>query len=133
TSRENDDIDEGWICDRGRFDYTDVNDPARLRVPTVGGAKTTWAVALNTVADGIKAKGSKLGISLPQDLTNEEAFLFRKLLDGPLKGAKVKMHGRTALPAPEGGNTMPIKEIDDARVIVVVASDIESDVPIVDL
>src|SRR4029077_20940753 len=132
TSRENDDIDEGWICDRGRFDYTDVKDPARLRVPTVRGAKTTWAVALNTVADGIKGKGSKLGISLPQDLTNEEAFLFRRLLDGPLRGAKVKMHGRTALPAPTGEQLM-IKDIDDARVIVIVASDIETDVPIVDL
>jgi NADH-quinone oxidoreductase subunit G len=132
TSRENDDIDEGWICDRGRFDYTDVNDPARHRVPHVSGAKATWAVALNAVADGIKGKGPKLGISLPQDLTNEEGFLFRRLLDGPLRGAKVKMHGRTALPAPSGDQLM-IKDIDDARVIVIVASDIENDVPIVNL
>ena len=132
TSRENDEIDEGWICDRGRFDYTDVNDSARLRVPTVSGLKATWADALSTLADGIKGKGSKLGISLPQDLTNEEGFLFRRLLDGPLRGAKVKMHGRTALPAPSGEQLM-IKEIDDARVIVIVASDTENDVPIVNL
>jgi NADH dehydrogenase/NADH:ubiquinone oxidoreductase subunit G len=132
TSHENDEIDEGWICDRGRFDYTDVNDPKRLRTPSIAGARSTWADACNAVAAGIKGKGAKLGISLPQDITNEEAFLFRKLLDGPLKGAKVKMHGRTALPAP-GDSTMRIKETDDARVIVVVASDIEKDVPIVDL
>ena len=132
TSRENDDIDEGWICDRGRFDYTDVNDPSRLRTPTVSGRKATWAVALAATAEGIKGQGARLGISLPADLTNEEAFLFRRLLDGPLKGAKVKMHGRTAIPAP-AGPTMKIKEIDDARVIVVVASDIEKDVPIIDL
>jgi NADH-quinone oxidoreductase subunit G len=132
TSRENDDIDEGWICDRGRFDYTDVNDPSRLRTPTVSGRKATWAVALAATAEGIKGQGAKLGISLPADLTNEEAFLFRRLLDGPLKGARVKMHGRTAIPAP-AGPTMKIKEIDDARVIVVVASDIEKDVPIIDL
>jgi len=132
TSRENDDIDEGWICDRGRFDYTDVNDPSRLRTPRVRGARSTWADALNALAEGIRGKGAKLGISLPGDLTNEEAYLFRRLLDGPLKGAKVKMHGRTALPAP-AGETMRIKEIDDARVIVVVASDIENDVPIIDL
>jgi NADH-quinone oxidoreductase subunit G len=44
----------------------------------------------------------------------------------------VKMHGRTAIPAP-AGPTMRIKEIDDARVIVVVASDLEKDVPIIDL
>jgi NADH-quinone oxidoreductase subunit G len=132
TSRENDDIDEGWICDRGRFDYTDVNDPSRLRTPRIGGVKATWADALTTVAAGIKRKGPKLGISLPQDITNEEAFLFRRLLDGPLRGARVKMHGRTALPAPVGEG-LRIKEIDDARVIVVVASDTEHDVPIVNL
>jgi NADH-quinone oxidoreductase subunit G len=132
TSRENDDIDEGWICDRGRFDYTDVNDPARLRTPSVRGTRATWADAIAAIAAGVKGKGAKLGVSLPADLTNEEAFLFRRLLDGPLKGAKVKMHGRTAIPAP-AGPTMRIKEIDDAHVIVVVASDIENDVPIVDL
>jgi len=142
TSHENDDIDEGWICDRGRFDYTDVNDASRLRTPSINGGRSTWADAINAVAAGIKGKGAKLGISLPQDITNEEAFLFRKLLDGPLKGAKVKMHGRTAIPAPAGDagraqgalpNNLKINEIDDARVIVVVASDLEDDVPIVDL
>jgi NADH-quinone oxidoreductase subunit G len=132
TSHENDDIDEGWICDRGRFDYTDVNDPSRLRTPSIAGARTTWSDAITAVAAGIKGKGAKLGISLAQDITNEEAFLFRKLLDGPLKGARVKMHGRTAIPAP-AVPTMRIKEIDDARVIIVVASDIEKDVPIIDL
>ena len=132
TSHENDDIDEGWICDRGRFDYTDVNSPNRLRTPSIAGKRTTWADAINAVAAGIKGKGAKLGISLPQDITNEEAFLFRKLLDGPLKGARVKMHGRTAIPAP-AGPTLRIKEIDDARVIVVVASDLEDDAPIVNL
>jgi NADH-quinone oxidoreductase subunit G len=132
TSRENDDIDDGWICDRGRFDYTDVNDPARLRTPTVNGQKATWTDALAALAAGIKGKSSKLGISLPHDLTNEEGFLFRRLLEGPLRGAKVKMHGRTALPAPIGPQLL-IKELDDARVIVVVASDTENDVPIVNL
>ena len=132
TSRENSLIDEGWICDRGRFDYTDVNDPSRLRTPMVRGARATWANALGAVAGGIKGKGAKLGVSLPADLTNEEAFLFRRLLDGPLKGARVKMHGRTAIPAP-AGPTMQIKDIDDARVIVIVASDTEKDVPIVNL
>ena len=132
TAHENDDIDEGWICDRGRFDYTDVNDPARLRTPTVNGARATWAAAIGVIAAEIKGKGARLGISLPQDVTNEEAFLFRRLLDGPLKDAKVKMHGRTAIPA-HNGPAMRIREIDDARVIVVVATDLEHEVPIIDL
>jgi NADH-quinone oxidoreductase subunit G len=132
TSRENDDIDDGWICDRGRFDYTDVNDKNRLRVPTVKGADATWQKAIATIAAGIKGKGLKLGISLPQDLTNEEGFLFRRLLDGPLKGAQVKMHGRTAL-APPQTDQLLIREIDGLKAIVVVASDLREDTPIVNL
>src|SRR6202165_5280018 len=132
TSRENDDIDDGWICDRGRFDYTDVNDEGRLRVPTMRGAEVTWQKAIATVAAGIKGKGVKLGISLPQDLTNEEGFLFRRLLDGPLKGAQVKMHGRTALSPPQTDQLL-IREIDGLKAIVVVPSDLREDTPIVNL
>src|SRR5205823_5883369 len=125
------------VCDKGGEcplqDFTFRHGyPSRLRTPLVAGRKSTWADAINAVAAGIKGKGAKLGVSLPQDITNEEAFLFRRLLDGPLKGAKVKMHGRTAIPAPAGA-TMRIRELDDARVIVVVASDLENDVPIIDL
>jgi len=108
----------------------------------VRGRKASWADAIAAAAAGIKGKGAKLGVSLPQDITNEEAYLFRRLLDGPLKGAKVKMHGRTAIPAPAGAGreqgvlphqTMRIQELDDARVIVIVASDTERDVPVVNL
>ena len=132
TSRENDEIDDGWICDRGRFDYTDVNDPARLLAPTIGGAETSWEKAVAATAAGIGGKGAKLGLSLPADITNEEAFLFRRLLDGPLKGARVKMHGRTAL-AVSQTEQLPIREIDGLKAIVIVASDVREDAPIVNL
>ncbi|MDQ6692711.1 MAG: molybdopterin-dependent oxidoreductase, partial [Candidatus Dormibacteraeota bacterium] len=132
TSRENDEIDDGWICDRGRFDYTDVNDPARYRSPRLGGAEVSWERALGAIAEGIREKGPRLGVSLPQDLTNEEAYLFRRLLDGPLKGARVKMHGRTALPPPAADQLL-IRDIDDLKVIVVIASDVRQDTPIVNL
>ena len=132
TSRENDEIDDGWICDRGRFDYVDVNDPARLTVPQVDGRDASWEKAIAALADGIRGKGGRLGVSLPQDLTNEEAFLFRRLLDGPLKGARVKMHGRTALPAP-GTDQLLIREIDQLKAIVIVAADPRQDTPIINL
>src|SRR5207249_10902153 len=76
TSRENDDIDEGWICDRGRFDYTDVNDPSRLRTPSILGAKAPWAEPTTASAAGIKARARNLATPRPQDLTTKKAFLF---------------------------------------------------------
>ena len=132
TSRENDEIDDGWICDRGRFDYADVNDERRLSTPLVKGVGTSWERAIRALGDGIKGRGSKLGISLPQDLSNEEAFLFKRLLDGPLSGARVKMHGRTALPPP-AGEQLRIADLDQLKAIVVVASDLREDTPVVNL
>jgi NADH-quinone oxidoreductase subunit G len=130
TSHENDEIDEGWICDRGRFEYTHVNRPDRLRVPHVAGRATTWDEALEALLGGLR--GRTLGISLPRDVSNEELFLLGRLLDGPWKGARVALEGRTTLPAPDA-DTLRIAEIDRCRAIVVVASDVAADAPIVNL
>ena len=34
-SRENDEIDDGWLCNRGRWDFEYVNSPQRLRTPLI--------------------------------------------------------------------------------------------------
>jgi NADH-quinone oxidoreductase subunit G len=130
TSHENDRIDEGWICDRGRFEYTEVNHPDRLRVPQVRGRSATWEWALTALQAGIK--GRKLGIHLGQDVTNEEAFLLSRLLAGPWRGARVSLQNRTQLPPPNG-ETMTIEDLDSCRAVVVVASDTADDVPVVNL
>ncbi len=130
TSRENDEIDDGWLCDRGRFDYTHVNDPARLRVPSVRGTSATWESALQELTRGLQ--GRRVGISLPQDATNEELFLVSRLLDGPLRGARLAMQNRTLLSAPSAP-TLPIRRLDEARTIVIVASDTADDVPVINL
>jgi predicted molibdopterin-dependent oxidoreductase YjgC len=130
TSHENDEIDEGWICDRGRFEYTHVNDRGRLRVPRVAGSAATWDEALDALASGLR--GRRLGISIPRDVTNEELFVLGRLVAGPWRGARVAMEGRTLLPAPDT-DTLRIAELDRCRAIVVVASDTADDVPIVNL
>src|SRR5438105_89650 len=133
TSHENDEIDEGWICDRGRFDYTGVNDPQRLRVPIVDGAAASWEDAIMSLEHRLGGgKGARLGISIPQDITNEEAFLLTRLLAGPWKGARVRAERRTALPPP-GSASLRIADLDRAKAIVVIASDTRDDVPIVNL
>jgi NADH-quinone oxidoreductase subunit G len=130
TSHENGDIDEGWICDRGRFDYTEVNAPERLRTPRLAGRHATWDEALQAVVDGVK--GKRFGISIPQDITNEEGFLLKRLLERPWKGARIVMQRRSRVPAP-AADTLPIKDLEQARCIVVIASDTEDDVPVVNL
>ncbi|MGH7919010.1 MAG: hypothetical protein ACREQM_03575, partial [Candidatus Dormibacteraceae bacterium] len=62
TAHENDAIDDGWICDRGRFEYTDINRKDRLRVPAVKGRPVSWEEAMSAAAEGLR--GKRVGIFL---------------------------------------------------------------------
>src|SRR5436305_81922 len=57
-SRENTPVDDGWLCDRGRFTYEYVNDPERLTRPMVkmGGTLTpvTWPEAISYARDRLQ-------------------------------------------------------------------------------
>jgi NADH-quinone oxidoreductase chain G len=58
TSRRNDDIDEGWICDITRYGYQYVNSPNRLLKPLVKKqgkqVETTWPEAIDLIARRFK-------------------------------------------------------------------------------
>lgn len=87
TGRENDEINKGWLCDRGRFNYRFVHSRERITQPLVkrGGefVPVSWEEALAAAAQGLKAaKGEKggrgLGVIGGGKLTNEEAYLLQK-------------------------------------------------------
>ncbi|HEY5973609.1 MAG TPA: NADH-quinone oxidoreductase subunit NuoG [Geobacteraceae bacterium] len=46
-ARRNDAVNGWFICDRGRFANSEVNDPARPRTPLVDGRETSWDGALD--------------------------------------------------------------------------------------
>src|SRR5207302_11084003 len=104
----------------------------RLARPRVRRRPAGWEEALSRIAEAIKGRGPRLGLSIPADITNEEAFLLARLLTGPLRGARVVMPGRTSLPGPPA-NQLAIKDLDGCRTIVVVAADVRADAPIVNL
>ena len=61
-SRENLAVDDGWLCDRGRFNYKYVNSGDRLQQPLVrrGGKRSplepaTWDEALGVIAESFKS------------------------------------------------------------------------------
>jgi NADH-quinone oxidoreductase subunit G len=85
TSRENPAIDDGWLCDRGRFNYQYVHAESRLRQPLVKKdgelVATTWSEAIAQVAaqvQAVKAAGGAFGVIGGGKLTNEEAYLLQK-------------------------------------------------------
>jgi NADH-quinone oxidoreductase subunit G len=145
-SRTNDDIDDGWLCDRGRWEHEASNSSERLRTPLIrrdGQLQTaTWDEALALVArrlreiaqrDGPRAVG---GIGSTHT-TNEEVYLFQKLLRTGLGTNNIDhFHGLFPHVA---SNQLPwvwtgsIAGLDHASHIVLLGADAYHRQPIVDL
>ena len=147
-SRANDAIDDGWLCDRGRWGFEFVNSPQRLRSPLVrrGGQLTvvSWEQAFFLIAlrlnEIIKKYGAKAvgGIGSTRT-TNEEAYLFQKLLREVIGTPNIDHHHgyfpgpRDTLTGRPWMMTNSIAEIEQASHIVLVAADPYQRQPILDL
>lgn len=85
-SRENREVNDIWLCDKGWFGYEFTSHPNRLQKPLIrrGGvlSEATWDEAFSHVANKIKEakpKG-KLAALGGNPLTFEENYLFQKLM-----------------------------------------------------
>lgn len=90
SSRE-DTLNEGWLCVKGRFGYSFINDPHRLKKPLIkrngNFEEATWDEALDYVAERLKNIRDKHGSDAIAGLssarcTNEENYLFQKFIRG---------------------------------------------------
>ncbi len=145
-SRTNDNIDDGWLCDRGRWGLDAVNSLERLRSPLVRRDGTlqpaTWDEALTLVASRLRDITDRAGAQAVGGIgsshtTNEEAYLFQKLLRAGLGTNNVDhYHGR--FPTTER-NALPwvwtdsIAGLEKASHIVLLGADPYHRQPIVDL
>ena len=85
--RINQEVNRHWICDRGRFDYKEVQESTRLKDPIMKNDKdyeiTSWEDAVNSLCARLSAimsggTGSCAIVGSPT-LTNEEMFLAVKI------------------------------------------------------
>ena len=82
-------INEGWLCVKGRFGFTFINSPDRLKTPLIRKngvlSPATWNEALDYVGDRLRAIRDQHGPDAIAGLssarcTNEENYLFQKLM-----------------------------------------------------
>ncbi len=148
SSRQNDEIDDGWLCNRGRWGFEFVNSPQRLRTPLIRKGEalepTTWGQAYYLIAtrlnDLIKKHGPRaIGGIGSTHTTNEEAYLFQKLLRDVLGTPNIDHH-HGSFPGPRDSltgrpwmMTNSIAEIEQASHIVLIASDPYERQPILNL
>jgi NADH-quinone oxidoreductase chain G len=149
TSRRNDSVDEGFLCDRGRFGYEFVSHPDRLTRPLVrkGGQlqPVDWDQAIELVASRLQAAKSQFastslaGLGSPK-LTNEENYLLQKFLRVVLGTNNLdhRVDSEHLLPGLSStgrsyGMGNSIADIEKARSILVLGCDLEKEHPILNL
>jgi NADH-quinone oxidoreductase subunit G len=138
-TRDNHEVDDGWLCDRGRYGFEMFEAPERVRGPRLkGGAEADWGQALDVVAAGIRRNADKVA-AIAGDASNEEGFLLQRLvrealgsphLDSrPSRGPKAAVLRRLAEPAVSAR----VRDIDEADAILVLGTDPLHSSPILDL
>lgn len=134
--RQNEEVNEIWICDKGRFAYHFAESGDRLVTPLVrkDGELTaaTWDEALDLVAEQFKQAGERSLALAGGRLSNEDLFNLRALVQGVGGQAVQYTHmagGEFVFAAglSEGSN---IGSLGAESAVVVVASDLYQEAPI---
>ncbi|MDQ1741296.1 MAG: NADH-quinone oxidoreductase subunit [Pseudonocardiales bacterium] len=143
NSRDNHDVDDGWLCDKGRFGYQMLAAEDRIVEPMVRGGDGTlspvsWEEALKKIADGLKAAGPNAAALLGGGASNEEGWLTQRILRTSLGSQNVASSANPIDPAVAGELARPeltarTPDIDFAGAILVAGCDPLNESPILDL
>jgi NADH-quinone oxidoreductase subunit G len=142
-ARENPDVDDGWLCDKGRFGYQAIHSGERITEPLVrDGGKlrpASWERALAAAADGLRRAGSASAAIVGGQTTNEEGYLLQRIFRDALGSANIDSRaGSTLEPRTARLLTRPelsakVSDIDRATVVLVFGADPIAEAPILDL
>jgi NADH-quinone oxidoreductase subunit G len=142
-ARDHDGVDDGWLCDKGRFAYQAIHAEERVVEPLVRDGDelrpATWERALSAAAGALsKAHGSVAALA-GGATTNEEGFLLQRLVRERLGsadldcrvGGPVPLDVQRALAAPALQATVP--DLEFAHAVLVLGCEPVDDAPILDL
>ncbi len=136
-----DPVNQGWLCDKGRFACDAVNSEDRLVEPLVRkeGAlvPASWHEALEAVADRLRDAADRSGpdsvaVIGGARLTNEGAYAWTKLAKGVLRTDSVDAQLGDGLPA-EVVAALPRATVDEmasADTVLVLSGDLREEVPV---
>ena len=134
--RQNEQVNEIWLCDKGRFGHHFAGAPDRLTTPLVRQGnelkEATWDEALKLVGEKLKAAGAGL-IGLAGDkVSNEDLYNFRQVITG-LGGRAVlnsRMGGGEQVQEVGVGVGTNFSAMGKGTAILVIASDLEEEAPV---
>jgi NADH-quinone oxidoreductase subunit G len=139
VARDNPEVDDGWLCDRGRYGFEMFTAEERVTGPRLrGGGAVDWAEAIEKAATGLKA-GGKSSAAIVGDASNEEGYLLQRIMREALGSPNVDSRvsrgiGRDSiLRLADPAIAASVRDIDDADVVLVAGTDPLHSSPILDL
>ncbi|HEU4393688.1 MAG TPA: NADH-quinone oxidoreductase subunit NuoG [Solirubrobacterales bacterium] len=137
-TRDNHEVDDGWLCDRGRYGFEMFEAAERVAGPRLRGGETDWETAIAKAAAGLRASGGKVA-AIVGDASNEEGYLLQCLLREALGSPHVDSRpsrgpGREAIvQLAQPDVSAKVRDIDEADVVLVLGTDPLHSSPILDL
>jgi NADH-quinone oxidoreductase subunit G len=148
-ARDHPEVDDGWLCDKGRFGYQMAESEQRITRPLVrqGGElrPASWERALEAAAAGLREAGVRTAAIVGGSCSNEEGYLAQRILRRGLGSPHVESRSRDRLDSrggfarkllldlsqPELSAT--VSDLDRAESILVIGCDPLHAMPILDL
>jgi NADH-quinone oxidoreductase subunit G len=141
-ARDHPEVDDGWLCDRGRFAYPKLSED-RVTQPMLrdGGElrPVSWERALEEAATSLRRAGAQTGAIVGGGATNEEGFLLARLLreglgsphvDSRVAGTlALELHRALAEPSLQA----KVSDLEFAHAVLVLESNPIEDAAILDL
>ncbi|MDP9222900.1 MAG: NADH-quinone oxidoreductase subunit NuoG [Actinomycetota bacterium] len=137
----NENVNDFWICDKGRFGYHYVSSHERLDTPLVRKddefVRSSWGEALQLAAAQLGGK-ERVGVIAGGHLTTEDAFavskLARSVIETPHIDSRVQDAGAPyelfrSLNA-VAGSTATLNDLEDAKSIVWIGPDPKETLPV---
>ena len=142
-ARDNHEVDDGWLCDKGRYGYQAFHAPERITQPMVrdGGAlrPVSWDRAMDAAAAGLEKAGAGAAAIVGGEVTNEEGFLLQRLLREGLGSSHVDSRAGGAL-EPEHAQALSrpdlsarVSDIEYAGTVLVLDTELIEESPILEL
>ncbi len=137
-SRNHPEVDQGWLCDKGRFAYQHLRAEDRLRDPLLrvrrrGFEEVSWERALDEAEQLLRAAGGRIVTALSGSETVEQAYALAKLLRGGL-GSHAAVMPEEVVPDALDAYRVPLSAIGTAKSIAVLGdAPVVERAPIVDL
>jgi NADH-quinone oxidoreductase subunit G len=141
-ARDNTEVDDGWLCDKGRFAFQMFNSEERITRPMVRAgdgslSPISWEEAVKRVVNGLRTAGQRSAALVGGGTSNEEGWLTQRIIRGQ-GSANIDCSASPVGAGLLGDLSRPglgarMADLDTADAILVLGTDPLHEMPILDL